>query len=352
MNISRIVSFISAFCLAVLCFFWLYIYLFAGRNNVYYKLAKSQDITILIAGDSIGNGIGSSKIENSFPYLLKEHLHNKYGSSVNLINPSMGGNGSYAEYVRVSQLNNNNIDIVIICCGHNDNAQSIGKYYESLIRTIKTKWPHSEIISILQSSQKGDTKIIQTIRTLDKHYNIPIADTIEPFVNGDNGDYLSLAPDGIHPNDKGYEIYAKTIENIIDTRFANRAKKQKKVIFPDPLFPTSLEYAFFHEINTNHLTRTQNTFGCILNIPTNSHIGIDYSVQHGSNFYEVIINNKTFLKKDFYREWKTQHQIIDLTEYYDLRNNGVCEIKLDFKYSNQANSVKSLFISSGTPINQ
>ena len=34
---------------------------------------------------------------------------------------------------------------------------------------------------------------------------------IEPFINGEYGDYNSLTIDGIHPNDRGYSIYANLI---------------------------------------------------------------------------------------------------------------------------------------------
>ena len=187
------------------------------KGNVYSKIAKGKPISILVAGDSIGAGAGSSKPEHNFANLLKARLLLKYGVTATVLNTSMGGNFSYSEYIRVSMLpKNDNFDLVILCCGENDlTSESLGKTYEALIRTIKRKYPSAEIISILESSQKAYTKKIKTIQSLAKHYGIPTVDTIEPFTNGQNGEYESLTRDGIHPNDKGYTIYADVLDNLI-----------------------------------------------------------------------------------------------------------------------------------------
>lgn len=320
------------------------------NDNFYYKLKNHYDVSILVAGDSIGNGVGASKVDLGFSIILKSYLEKKYKVKVNLKNTSMGGNGTYAEYVRVSKLKKENFDLIIICCGQNDNIQSIGRYYEALIRTIRSKWPKAEIISVLQSSQRDYTKLIQTIKTLDEHYGIVVADTIAPFINGKNGQYISLAPDGTHPNDKGYALYAEILENLIDEGVMKKRKVQDHKKMTEPVFKEALEYSYFLEVPTNILLRSNNDFFYQIDIPDNTHIGIDFNVLKGSNYYEFVINNIALFTKDFYREWKTQQQILDLTEYYNLRQSGNVEIKLKFKYTEQADSLKGFFISSPSPI--
>ena len=57
----------------------------------------------------------------------------------------MGGNTTYAPLIRVFKLNkNHDFDLAIICSGENDNASTLGPYYEALIRNIKTKYPNAD----------------------------------------------------------------------------------------------------------------------------------------------------------------------------------------------------------------
>lgn len=187
-------------------------------ENVYSKIAKGQPISILVAGDSIGAGSGASSPEFNFANRLKAALQQKYSVTATVVNVSMGDNTTYAPLIRVFKLNkNHDFDLAIICSGENDNASTLGPYYEALIRNIKTKYPSAEIISILQSSQKTYTDKIKTIQKIAQHYNIPTADTIIPFTNGENGTYSSLTVDDIHPSNKGYAIYTKVLENLIAT---------------------------------------------------------------------------------------------------------------------------------------
>lgn len=197
--------------------FCLLIYLLANlfytpKTNVYTKIAQGKPISILVVGDSIGQGQGASKPERNFPNRLKSILQKKYNITASIENICMGGNTTYASYVRAYQLPEDRcFDFVIICSGENDYEKKPGVYYEALVRTIKTKWPNAEIISVLQSSQRKHTTKIKTIQSIAQHYNIPTADTITPFTNGENGEYESLTVDNIHPNDKGYAIYAETL---------------------------------------------------------------------------------------------------------------------------------------------
>ena len=331
------------------------------KGNVYSKIAKGKPISILVAGDSIGAGAGASKPERNFANLLKARLLQKYGVNATVLNTSMGGNFSYSEYVRVSMLpKNGNFDLVILCCGENDlTSESLGKTYEALIRTIKRKYPSAKIISILESSQKAYTKKIKTIQSLAKHYGIPTVDTIEPFTNGQNGEYESLTRDGIHPNDKGYTIYADVLDNLIaeqiqryrDTEIQRyrdilNGLTSKKPILPDPIFPSSFEFANFHSFSTNIFVRDGNEFSCKMNIPENAHIGIGLDFLKGSNYYELAINGKSFVKKEEYRKFPPKSYIIDLTEFKRPKVSGETDIKLIFKRKEQADSFNGIFISS------
>lgn len=332
------------FCLLV----YLLVHAFSSpKTNVYTKIAQGQPISILIAGDSIGAGSGASKPEFNFANRLKSALQQKYSVTATVVNVSMGGNTTYAPLIRVFKLNkNHDFDLAIICSGENDYASTLGPYYEALIRNIKTKYPNAEIISILQSSQKTYTDKIKTIQTIAKHYNIPTADTIIPFTNGENGTYSTLTVDGIHPTNKGYALYAQTLETLIDQNVQNNTKAKQKL--PSPIFPDALNHACFQELSTNQLTRTENTFTGQIGLPKNSFIGMEVNFITGTNSYEVQINKKRLAKYNFYWEFPGKHFITDIAK---TAISGPRTISITFDSTKQADSFKGLFVTHPTPKN-
>ena len=216
---KKLLILIFTYLLPLLLLAYLLAPIFSSKTtNAYAKISKGQPISILVVGDSIGEGQGASKPERNFPNRLKSLLQKKYNVTASTKNICMGGNTTYASYVRTYQLpNTNTFDLVIICSGENDYEKKPGVFYEALVRTVKTKYPNAEIISVLQHSQKTYTQKIKAIQNIADHYGISTADTIPPFTNGENGDYQSLTVDNTHPNDKGYAIYAETLENLIAT---------------------------------------------------------------------------------------------------------------------------------------
>ena len=311
------------------------------KSNVYAKIAQGKHISILVAGDSIGAGSGASKPEFSFASRLKTFLQEKYSVSSTVVNTSMGGNTTYASIIRAFKLNKDlNFDLVILCSGENDNAITLGQYYEALIRNIKNKYPNADIISILQSSQKTYTDKIKTIQIITQHYNIPTVDTIIPFTNGENGSYSSLTVDGIHPTNKGYSLYAKALETLIEQNMQNN-QKSKKHKLPPPIFANSIKHSCFIELSTNTLTRTENTFIGKINLPVSSFIGIEVNFITGTNSYEIYVNEKNLVKKEFYWKYPNKHFITDISE---TSFTGPQTIKITFDSPYQADSFKGFFV--------
>lgn len=117
-------------------------------------------------------------------------------------------------------------DLAIICYGQNDRTDGFSTNYESIIRTIRTKYPDCSIISILESSQREYTEKMTTIQSICEHYGIPVADTIDAFNNSGKA-YDDLSSDGVHPNDAGQEIYFETVKAVIDDNVAASTGKMK-----------------------------------------------------------------------------------------------------------------------------
>ena len=67
------------------------------EDSFYQKLVDGFDVNVLIVGDSIAeNGQG----EKGWCTLLQNNLRKTYNNRVSFTNVSMGGNASYAGYVR------------------------------------------------------------------------------------------------------------------------------------------------------------------------------------------------------------------------------------------------------------
>ena len=172
--------------------------------------------TMLIVGDSIGEGAGSSDPDLKWYKKLVPYMKEQYGIELEITNVSMGGNTSYAGYVRTMNLNDkDSYDYIIICYGQNDKLEDFSLYYEVLLRTIREKYPEAVMISILESSQREYTEKIQIIQELCNHYDVYIADTIEAF-NNSGLPYEVLCDDGTHPNDRGYELYFNTVATVME----------------------------------------------------------------------------------------------------------------------------------------
>ena len=188
-----------------------------AEDSFYQKMADGFDVNVLVVGDSIAEG---GQGENGWCTLLQNNLRKTYNNRVSFTNVSMGGNASYAGYVRTMALNDDvGYDLAIICYGQNDGADGFSTNYESIIRAIRSKYPDCSIISILESSRREYTEKMTTIQSICEHYSIPVADTIAAFNNSGKA-YDDLTGDGVHPNEAGQEIYFETVKTVIDDNVA------------------------------------------------------------------------------------------------------------------------------------
>lgn len=215
--------------------------------SFYQKLACGEDVSILVIGDSIGNGAGASCEEDRWYNKLRNFLADVYYpdddiSHVYLTNLSMGGNTSYSGYVAVMAYEDGvDYDLVIMCHGQNDASDSFALYYEVFIRAVKTRYPDANVISILESSQGTYTDKMYTVMDLCDHYGIQTVDTIAAFA--DSG-YTTeeLYYDSVHPSSLGQEIYARSVLQTIDV---NVAAQTGIAVMEVPLNEEVLDYDNF-----------------------------------------------------------------------------------------------------------
>lgn len=262
-----------------------------AEDSFYQKLSDGFDVNVLVVGDSIGAGAGTETDGQQWFKQLQAYLRTVNKASASVTNVSMGGNTSYAGYVRTMELDDDiDYDLAIICYGQNDALQGLDVYYEAMVQAIKSKFPNCSIISILESSQRDYTSNITTIQSICDHYGIPVADTIAAF-NNSGKDYEDLSNDGVHPNDTGQEIYYETVKNVIDENVAASTGKMEDVdvINADVhKFDNFIWYGADKDIERVGDT----TF--ILNASSSGVFGIDYTYESGDNKADIYVDGELY----------------------------------------------------------
>ena len=308
----------------------------ASILSFYQKLEMGFDVNILIVGDSIG--------AQEWPNLLVSDLENMYGISIKLTNISMGGNSSYyAGYARLMALDYEaadqaaDYDLVIFCYGQNDGISDFGQHYEGMIRAARFKYPGASMISILESSQKGYTEKIQIIQELAEHYEILIADTIEPFMTGDYGAYDQLTDDGIHPNAAGQEIYKNVIAEVIHQ--AVKAGLGHSRWNNSPVHDNIEKFDHFAWFKADEFQREGNTFTLKLKeIITGTLAIYSYRVP-GENAYQIYVDNTEIFNHEF--DWPygfCQAYIVEIADNCTVNS----AVRISFETETQADGFQGI----------
>ena len=307
-----------------------------AEDSLYQKLTDSFDVNVLVVGDSIAEG---GQGEKGWCTLLQNNLRKTYGNSVSFTNVSMGGNASYAGYVRTMALNDNvDYDLAIICYGQNDGADGFSTNYESIIRAIRSRYPDCSIISILESSQREYTEKMTIIRSICEHYSIPVADTIAVFNNSGKA-YDDLTGDGVHPNDVGQEIYFETVKSVIDDNVAASTGKMADVdvINADVhKFDNFIRYdasSDFERVNDTTFTISTSASGIL---------GIDYTYESGDNKADIYVDGELFESPTVTFDYDfSQRHILVVSDDCTVKD----EIKVVFTSKEQADGFKGMCFS-------
>lgn len=299
--------------------------------------------SLLIVGDSIGEGAGCSDPALKWYKMLIPYMKEKYGINLEITNVSMGGNTSYAGYVRTMNLDErDSYNYIIVCYGQNDAIEDFSLYYETLLRTLKGKHPSAVMISILESSQRVYTEKMQIIQELCEYYGIYVADTIAAF-NTSGRAYEELCDDGTHPNDEGYKLYFNTVAKIMDQCYqetANTTLETLEAINEDvEQFETYLYYSKddFKKIDDfNYVLEIGNISG---------RLGIDYTTLKGDNWIRVYTENPNASEKRLV--WNNEFSL----RYIEVIANEFLageKIKIEFSSEKMAENFRGIIVTART----
>lgn len=172
---------------------------------------------IALYGDSLMAGYGLEK-EFHLSTILEKNLKNK-GFDVNIINASVSGDTTSGGLNRLNWLlENNNIDIVVLCLGANDmlrgiKPSAIKQNLNKIIEILQDKNINILLAGMLAQETLGKeykSQFDMIYPELAKKFKISFV----PFLL----DGVALDPklnlnDGKHPNSKGINLISKNIEN-------------------------------------------------------------------------------------------------------------------------------------------
>ena len=309
-----------------------------GPVGFYQKLKSGRDVNVLVVGDSIGGGAGSTE-GNSWDELLKDWIESTYYCRCSLTNISLGGNTSYAGYVSEMLLDDDTeYDLAFICYGENDGTGGFAKEYEGIIRGLNRKYKNCALISILESSQKTYTRKIKDIITLAGHYGFPAADMIEAYENSGKS-FEDLCVDDKHPNDEGYKLYFETLRNIISEKCEAYEKHETQDIAPYD--EAVKEYDSFYYINAENCERTDElTWEISFNGKLSGKLGINHELMPGGGSLEVYADGELIAEESY--EWDYDYPLKAIHKIDDSTCSVSESMRLKFSSKEMADAFKGL----------
>lgn len=286
------------------------------------KRQSTNILKVLIVGDSIGEGAGASDPSLKWYKYLIPYMKETYGVKLDITNVSMGGNTSYAGYVRVMELDEKeNYDLAIICYGENDKPENFSLYYESILWAISNKYPTCKLMTILESSQRDYTEKIRTIQNLSGHYNAYVADTIAAF-HESGRPYEELCDDGTHPNDEGQKVYYETVKTQMDVFYSE--KNQPLLPKIETVNPELTCFNNFKYYSINDFRKIgEYTYELETSIQSGM-LGIDYTCVKGENIISIYADDQMICEKQIV--WDN-----DFTLQFIERITDDCEVKKKIK---------------------
>lgn len=274
----------------------LFIFAIAGIVRMVRAGEDAHTVRLLIVGDSIGEGAGASDPSLKWYKYLIPYMKDRYGVKLDVTNVSMGGNSSYAGYARVMELDDrDDYDIAVICYGENDRQEDFSLYYESILWTVRNKYPSCRLITILESSQRDYTEKIKTIEDLSIHYGAYVADTIAAFKES-NRPYEDLCDDGTHPNDAGQKVYYETVKAVIDHLYMNEGDYKQQELEPVNAEMTEFENFRYYPVK-DFQKADGNAYELEMEL-SSSRMGIDYTTVKGVNLITVYADGEKLCEKE------------------------------------------------------
>ncbi len=222
---------------------------FKYLENSYSKLVAGETLNVTFIGGSITEGMGASSVDKTWANIICDRLQSKFGTMIAKNNKALGGTGSYFGAFRytseVAPKSDVQPDLLFIEFAindhHNDFAtyDAVVKHSESIVRKAYEQNPYVDIVYVLTldlSTKSSNYDALKAHTAVAEKYGLLCIKLGDKFYQrlGKDGNDKALMPDGIHPNDAGYKIYADIIEEAIFADFPEsgiaKAQMKKKTL--------------------------------------------------------------------------------------------------------------------------
>ncbi len=209
--------------------------------NTYKKLTQDKELTIAYLGGSVTWGTGSTT-GNSWREITTKWFKKTYpGATINEVNAAIGGTGSLYGFQRLKKdVLKKDPDLVFIEFAMNDVYENMTQTkaaanIDAIIRKINAYNPEIDIVLVFITSEGNmgkDYLVKQGHRHVAEYYGVPYIDVgnaIAAEISKTGKPWNYYFGDVVHPNDKGYKVYADEVEkNLINWLNEAKAKTPKQ----------------------------------------------------------------------------------------------------------------------------
>lgn len=176
--------------------------------------------TILFLGDSLTEGHNLSK-EASYPSVIGKILTQKGHKDIKILNGGVSGSTTASGMSRLRWFLKAKPNILVLALGANDGLRGTKlsetkKNLENIITKAQEKQMKVILCGMLLPTNYGEKyreEFSALYTSLAKKYKLKMVPFLLDGVAGNKD--LNL-PDGIHPNEKGYEIVAKNVLKVLE----------------------------------------------------------------------------------------------------------------------------------------
>ena len=298
--------------------------------------AGKDEVNVVFMGGSITEGAGASnRAETCYAALVGKYLKETYADKkVNIYNEGVGGTGSDYGLMRLSRdIISHNPDVVFVEFAVNDSGTDKRLEMESIVRTLNTL-ENPPYIVYLYTTRKDFISGKAYHEQVADFYGIPRIDllpSLKAAVDAAGGDTTIYLPDGTHPSDAGYQVYADKIIACLETgRFlqypnvTDEKLMDKSGVADFEMLPATEAAASgtWTEENAN-LNRTcmiSSTAGDTLTFEfTGNAFGVELILNDAGGKYDIYIDGKYFATRTCYYKGV----------YYNHCRYGGCNFLLD-----------------------
>jgi lysophospholipase L1-like esterase len=193
---------------------------FMKSHESFLKRAGEGKIDLLFLGDSITAGWASRG----------KDVWQKHYADMNAANFGIGGDRTQHVLWRITngELDGISPKVVVLMIGTNNSANDapdkIAEAIEKTVGIIRQKLPKSKVLllAVFTRTRDTDKKNMPTIKAvneriakLDDGKTVRFLDINDKFSDSEGKVPKETFPDGLHPNEKGYEIWADAMDPLL-----------------------------------------------------------------------------------------------------------------------------------------